>query len=81
MQPGVPKIQLQGRAKIVRTTTPVSLRAAATDAAVAIGGIDAGVDVIVVDVVAGWASVMPAALTIAPSGAAQFWTHARDLGI
>jgi hypothetical protein len=80
-QPGVSKVQLQGRAKVVRTTSPVSLRAAATDAAVAIGGIDAGVDVMVVDVVAGWASVMPAALTIAPSGAAQFWTHARDLGI
>jgi hypothetical protein len=39
------------------------------------------VDVVVVDVVAGWASVVPAALTIAPSGAVQFWTHARDLGI
>ena len=81
IQPGVAKVQVQGRAKIVRTAQAVPLRAAATDAAVAIGGIDAGVDVIVVDVVAGWASVMPAALTIAPSGAVQFWTHARELGI
>jgi hypothetical protein len=80
-QPGVSKIQLQGRAKVVRTSSPISLRAAATDAAVPIGGVDAGVDVIVVDVVAGWASVVPAALTIAPSGAVQFWTHGRDLGV
>ena len=80
-QSGVPKLQMQGRAKIVHTATAVPLRAAATDAAVTIGGIDAGVDVIVVDVVAGWASVLPASMTIVPSGAVQFWAHARDLGV
>ncbi|HEX4338255.1 MAG TPA: hypothetical protein VH062_20260 [Polyangiaceae bacterium] len=81
IQTVVQKPQLQGRAKIVRTTSAVPLRAAATDAAVAIGGIDAGVDVIVVDVVAGWVSVMPVNQGLAPSGAAQFWVHARDLGV
>jgi len=80
-QPGVARIQMQGRAKVVRTSTAVQLRAAATDAAVTIGGIDAGMDVVVVDVVAGWASVLPVSLAIAPSGAAQFWVRARDLGI
>jgi hypothetical protein len=57
------------------------LRAAATEAAVEIGGIDAGVDVVLVDVVAGWASVMPTSQAFAPSGAAQFWVRARDLGV
>jgi hypothetical protein len=77
----VPKLQLQGRARVVRTTTAVALRAAATEGAVAIGGIDAGVEIVVVDVVAGWASVVPSSLAVAPSGAGQFWVHARDLGI
>ncbi len=77
----VPKRELQGRAKVVRTTAAVQVRAAATEGAVAIGSIDAGVDVVVIDVVAGWASVMPSTLAFAPSGAAQFWVHARDLGV
>jgi hypothetical protein len=80
-QPGVARIQMQGRAKVVRAASAVLLHSAATDAAVVIGGIDAGVDVVVVDVVAGWASVLPVSLSIAPSGAAQFWVRARDLGI
>jgi hypothetical protein len=81
LQSIVPKRELQGRAKVVRTTTAVQLRAAATDGAVTIGTIDAGVDVVVVDVVAGWASVMPTTFAFAPSGPAQFWVHARDLGV
>src|SRR5262249_51956588 len=44
-QPGAARVvQLQGRAKIVRASSAVLIRAAATDAAVVIGGVDAGVE-------------------------------------
>ena len=77
----VPKPRQKGRARIVRAQNPVELRAAATDAAIVIGGIDAGVDVVVVDVVGTWASVMPVSYGVAPSSPAEFWVRARDLGV
>jgi hypothetical protein len=80
-RPGTPRIQLQGQPKVVRVPAPIALRAAASDAAAVTGGIDAGVEVAVLDVVAGWASVIPKALNLAPSGTNQFWVRAKDLGI
>lgn len=78
---GTPRIQVQGSPRVVRGAVPVLLRAAASDASAVIGGIDAGVDVVVLDVVAGWASVIPKALNIAPAGTGQFWVRAKELGI
>jgi hypothetical protein len=77
----VPKPQLQGRARVVRATSSVELRATPTEAAVVIGGIDPGVDVVVVDVVGTWARVMPVTFAIAPTAPAEFWVHTRDLGV
>jgi hypothetical protein len=77
----VPKPQLQGRARVVRATSSVELRATPTEAALVIGGVDAGVDVVVVDVVGTWARVMPVTFDIAPTAPAEFWVHARDLGV
>lgn len=77
----VAKPQLQGRARVVRATSAVELRATPTEAAVVIGGIDAGVDVVVVDVVGTWARVMPVTFAIAPTAPAEFWVHTRDLGV
>jgi hypothetical protein len=76
-----PKPQLQGRARIVRAPNAVDLRATPTEAAVAIGGVDPGVDVVVVDVVGTWARVMPVTFAIAPTAPTAFWVHARDLGV
>lgn len=82
VQSGSPRISLQGgSAKVVRVGTPVLLRASASDASLVLGGIDSGVEVLVLDVVAGWASVLPKALNLAPSGSSQFWVRAKDLGI
>jgi hypothetical protein len=35
----------------------------------------------VLDTVAGWASVLPKALSVAPSGSNQFWVRGKDLGM
>ncbi|HVU03896.1 MAG TPA: hypothetical protein VHE30_19190 [Polyangiaceae bacterium] len=78
---GAPKLSVQGQPRIVKPQAPVLLRNAASDAAGVLGGIDAGVEVIVLDVVAGWASVVPKTLSIAPAGEKQFWAKAKDLGL
>jgi hypothetical protein len=77
----VPKPQLQGRARVVRAPNAVELRGTPTEAAIVIGGIDAGVQVVVVDVVGTWARVMPVTFAIAPTAPAEFWVHTRDLGV
>jgi hypothetical protein len=81
VQRGSPVLNVQGQPRIVRVDKPVSLRAAASDAAGTIGGIDSGVEVMVLDIVAGWASVLPKALNISPAGSTQFWVRAKDLGL
>jgi hypothetical protein len=81
LQTGSPSLRVQGNTKVVRVTSPVTLRAAASDASGVIGGIEAGTEVYVLDVVAGWASVVPKDLGLAPAGDAQFWARAKDLGI
>lgn len=78
---GTPKIQVQGQSKVVRVAAPVVLRTAASDAAGVLGGIDAGVEVLVLDVVAGWASVIPKNLALSPAGSNQFWVKGKDLGL
>ncbi len=77
----VPKPQLQGRARVVRAPNAVEVRGTPTEAAIVIGGIDAGVQVVIVDVVGTWARVMPVTLAIAPTPPAEFWVHTRDLGV
>jgi hypothetical protein len=81
IQRGSPVLDVQGQPRIVRVDRSVSLRAAASDAATTIGGIDSGVEVMVMDVVAGWASVLPKALNVMPSGTSQFWVRAKELGL
>jgi len=81
VQHGAPVLSAQNQQKIVHVDRAVPLRAAASDAAGTIGGIDPGVDVLVMDIMAGWASVLPKALSISPIGTGQFWVRAKDLGL
>lgn len=77
----VSELRRKGRARIVHAANPVDIRATPTEAAIVIGGIDAGVDVVVVDVVGTWARVMPVSYAVAPTAPAEFWVHTRDLGV
>jgi hypothetical protein len=81
IQHGSPLLNVQGQPKTVRIDRTVTLRAAASDAAGTIGGIEPGVEVMVMDIVAGWASVLPKALTISAIGTNQFWVRAKDIGL
>jgi len=78
---GAPTLNVQGQPKIVHIDRSVPLRAAASDAAGTIGAVDSGVDVMVLDIVAGWASVLPKSLSVSPIGSSQFWVRAKDIGL
>ena len=65
----------------VRASKDVTIRDSASTSGKAIGTIESGAEVYVLDIVAGWASVLPKALNVAPDGDGQFWAKASDLGV
>jgi hypothetical protein len=75
------RIAVQGEPRTVRTWREVPLRAAAKDNDAIIGVIETGTDTYVLDVMAGWASVMPKSLNVMPVENGGFWVKASDLGV
>ncbi len=80
LQRGSPRIKLQTTPRLVHTTKEVILRSTGSDTGDVIGAIEADTDTYVLDVVAGWASVMPKSMNVAPYGDGQFWARATDIG-
>jgi hypothetical protein len=78
---GTPKLMLQGSTQVVKTTKEVLLRVAAKDSEPVVGRIEADTETYVMDIMAGWASVLPKALNVAPYGELQFWVPAKELGL
>jgi hypothetical protein len=76
-----PSLALSGNAKTATSPKDLQIRSSASDKGKAIGTLEAGAEVYVLDVVAGWASVLPKALNIAPHGDGQFWVRAKALGV
>lgn len=78
---GSPTLKLANNPKTVKTTKEVILRASAGDSGDVIGAIESDTEVYVLDIVAGWASVMPKSLNVAPPQSdGQFWARAKDIG-
>ena len=76
-----PRLALAEQPKLVKTTKAVPLQNAAGDSGKRIGEIESGTETYVLDIVAGWASVLPKSLHVAPVSDAQFWVKASDLGL
>jgi hypothetical protein len=76
-----PRLALAEQPRVVMTTQEVTLRGAAGESAPVIGKIEATTETYVLDIVAGWASVLPKSLAVMPHGDGQFWAKARDLGL
>jgi hypothetical protein len=74
------RLALTGAPRVVRAPRDVPLRAAASDGE-PIGVIEAGAETYVVDVVAGWASVLPRALDVMPPENGRFWVKTEELGL
>jgi hypothetical protein len=76
-----PRLAVQGEPRVVKPERAVPLRATAKEGDAAIGVVEPGAETYVLDVVAGWASVMPKAMNVVPGPDSQFWVKASDLGI
>lgn len=76
-----PQLKLAANPRVVSATRDVRIRAAASDKGAVIGMIEAGAEVYVLDIVAGWASVVPKKLNVMPHGSDSFWARASELGV
>ncbi|HMR75116.1 MAG TPA: hypothetical protein PKD61_08390 [Polyangiaceae bacterium] len=74
-----PQLKLADTPKVVKTTKEIPIRSAAKDDAPIIGKIEADTETYVLDIMAGWASVLPKSLNVAPHGDGQFWVKASDV--
>lgn len=75
----VPKLKLADVPREVTVGRAVVLRSAASENAPKIGVIEPDTPTYVLDVVAGWASVLPKNLHVAPPPEGQFWALASDV--
>jgi hypothetical protein len=66
---------------VVKAPREVAIRARASDSDTPIGVIEPEAEAYVLDVVAGWVSVMPKGLEVVPRPDGQFWVRAEELGM
>jgi hypothetical protein len=75
------RLAVQGEPRVVRASREIPFRARADDSEMPLGVIEAEAEAFVLDVVAGWVSVMPKALQVVPRPDGQFWVRAEELGM
>ncbi len=80
-QPGTPQLRMDDIPREIVTRKEVALRSGAAESAPVIGAIEPNTRTYVLDVVAGWASVLPHSLHVAPPDQGQFWASATELGL
>ncbi len=68
-------------ATLVRALRTVEVRGRANVRAPVLGRLLPGSESYVVDIVAGWASVLPRSMAIVPTEGNQFWVRAEELGL
>lgn len=75
------QLAVQGEPRVVKARREVPFRARALDSEPPIGVIEPEAEAYVLDVVAGWLSVMPKSLQVVPRPDGQFWVRAEELGM
>jgi hypothetical protein len=75
----VPALKLAKEPKLVTTTERLELRTQASDQAAVIGSIEPGTETYVLDIVVGWASVLPKVLNLTGTEQRQLWVKASAL--
>lgn len=74
-----PRLKLADGGTLVKVPAAIDLLGAAKKKAKTIGQIEAGTEVIIVDRVAQWVSVMPNSMHLAPPEGRQFWASAAAI--
>jgi hypothetical protein len=80
-QPNTPVLRLADTPREVLVASEATLYSAPRADAPRLGAIEPQTPAYVIDIVLGWASVLPKALNITPAGKVQFWVRARDIGL
>jgi hypothetical protein len=80
-QRGSPRLALPGTPRVVRALREVPVRGTAKDGAPVVGVIEPDAEAYVIDIMAGWVSVMPRALDVVPPAGGAFWVKKTELGI
>lgn len=81
VQRGAPRLAVAGNPRVFRALHNVQVRNAAKDGATVVGVIEPEAEVYVIDVIAGWVSVLPKGLELMPPASEQFWVKKAELGI
>ena len=75
------RLRIVESGRVVSVTEKVPVRLRPTPDAPVVGEIEPATETLIIDVAAGWASVLPKALNVAPPADRQFWVEARKVGI
>lgn len=75
----LPKLAIEGDPAIVRAKADLPVRVAASDGAPTIGTVDADTELVVMETVTGWSSVLPRALDVLPPRGKSFWIRTTQL--
>lgn len=76
-----PALALQNYQRVMQAPHNTIIRAARGENQNPIGEVEQGAEIYVLDMVLGWASVLPKALHVMPPDERSFWVKASDLGI
>lgn len=75
------RLRIVESGKVVTVSEKVQIRSRPAPDAPLIGEVEPATEVLILDIAAGWASVLPKALNVAPPAERQFWVEARKVGI
>ena len=75
------RLRIVESGRVVSVTEKVQVRSRPMADAPVIGDVEPATEVLILDVAAGWASVLPKGLNVAPPADRQFWVEARKVGI
>lgn len=78
---GAPHLALAGEPRVIRPEHDVTLRTDARELDPPIGVIGADTETYVIDVMAGWVSVVPKAMDVLPPDGGAFWVKKSELGL
>ena len=79
-QPESARLRVVESGRVVTVSERVQLRLRPSPDAPVVGEIEPATETLVLDVAAGWASVLPKGLNVAPPADRQFWVEARKVG-
>ena len=80
-QKALSSLKVAGSPQVVRAPKLTAIRLEPKADGQRVGQVETGVELYLIDIVAGWASVLPKTLHVMPTSEGHFWVNADDLGV